>query len=427
MKWANISIERGSENNNADRVINLGDYAQLLAIDNIYSDMGIDEEEIVRIEYRDLWDYDGESVVLPFNFIFFNPYNGVRPFIFSKKVIPVFMGVNLVDPNYTLNELLYLVSHSPVGCRNEESFDILSKKGISAYLQGCITATFPLRGPSDRQKDIYIVDIPGALEPYIPEEIKNSAKRVSQQYYGKISDLLGEKNVRSIRDLAKEQYNMYRDTAALVITGRLHCAAPCIAMGIPTIIVAEELDSSFAWVERLTTVYTKEKYSEIDWDPAPVFYEEYKERIKESVISRLKDTMQKNAPLCDISDWYCSRDRLQYENSYITRLKQYAKENWNREDKFSYAIWGITGISEVVCSWMEDNFPRAKLIAVVDEYRDITFHGIQAVRSSELDKYSDVFVIATGDSASIAAQKKYCGSVKEKMLCTVFGNRYKDV
>ena len=56
MKWANICIERGYANSkerdaegNCDRVVNIGDYAQLLAIDNLYSYMGVDEEDIVKI------------------------------------------------------------------------------------------------------------------------------------------------------------------------------------------------------------------------------------------------------------------------------------------------------------------------------------------------------------------------------------------
>ena len=80
MKWANICIERGYANSkerdaegNCDRVVNIGDYAQLLAIDNLYSYMGVDEEDIVKIEYYDLLDYEGEYVILPINFIFFNP------------------------------------------------------------------------------------------------------------------------------------------------------------------------------------------------------------------------------------------------------------------------------------------------------------------------------------------------------------------
>lgn len=79
MKYANISIERGyaksKERKNAIRVVNIGDYIQIIAIDNLYKKMGISKKDIVYIEYYDLFDYDGDDVILPFSFIYFNPYN----------------------------------------------------------------------------------------------------------------------------------------------------------------------------------------------------------------------------------------------------------------------------------------------------------------------------------------------------------------
>ena len=78
MKYANISIERGYAHSairfgkDKERKINIGDYAQILAVDNLYCRMGIPNEEIIYIEYYDLFDYDGEYVILPINFIFFN-------------------------------------------------------------------------------------------------------------------------------------------------------------------------------------------------------------------------------------------------------------------------------------------------------------------------------------------------------------------
>ena len=107
MKWANICIEKGyahSKERDAEgksnRLVNIGDYAQLLAIDNLYSYMGVKEEDIVRIEYYDLLDYDGEYVVLPINFIFNNPYYGERELLLSSRIIPVFLGINCM-----MNEL----------------------------------------------------------------------------------------------------------------------------------------------------------------------------------------------------------------------------------------------------------------------------------------------------------------------------------
>ena len=109
MKWANISIEKGythskerTDNGNSDRIINIGDYAQLLAIDNLYAYMGVKEQDIVRIEYYDLLDYEGEYVILPINFIFFNPYYGERELVLSPKIIPVFLGVHCINMRFNI-------------------------------------------------------------------------------------------------------------------------------------------------------------------------------------------------------------------------------------------------------------------------------------------------------------------------------------
>ena len=56
MKFANISMQRSGLNN-------LGDNMQLLAIDNLYNYMGIDRNEIVRIDFYDLNTYSGEYVL----------------------------------------------------------------------------------------------------------------------------------------------------------------------------------------------------------------------------------------------------------------------------------------------------------------------------------------------------------------------------
>ena len=51
MKYANISIESGyaksKERKNAIRVVNIGDYIQIIAIDNLYKKMGISKRDIV--------------------------------------------------------------------------------------------------------------------------------------------------------------------------------------------------------------------------------------------------------------------------------------------------------------------------------------------------------------------------------------------
>ena len=62
MKYGNIIYE-----NRYDRM-NLGDDIQLLSIENLYNQMGIDYKDVIRVNYRELATYDGEYVILPISF-----------------------------------------------------------------------------------------------------------------------------------------------------------------------------------------------------------------------------------------------------------------------------------------------------------------------------------------------------------------------
>lgn len=72
MKYGCIAINK-TVNTKGERVKNIGDNIQLAAVMNLYRMMGIPEKDIVRIEYYDLFNYTGEDICLPINFIWFNP------------------------------------------------------------------------------------------------------------------------------------------------------------------------------------------------------------------------------------------------------------------------------------------------------------------------------------------------------------------
>ena len=433
MKWANICIERGYANSkerdaegNCDRVVNIGDYAQLLAIDNLYSYMGVDEEDIVKIEYYDLLDYEGEYVILPINFIFFNPYYGERELLLSPRIIPVFLGIHCINANFSINELNYFSKYSPIGCRDERTMELFRKAGISAYLQGCISATFPQR-PQGIYEKIYVVDIPETLNTYLPQDIIDNAIYLSQQFYGNMEEYLAKENCKTIKQYMEKRLELYRDTAKLVITSRLHCAAPCIAMGIPVIFVCNTYSSSYAWLEKFIPVYTREEFAKIDWNPQPIEYEEMKDVILHSASKRLKNTKEKYEEVIKISEFYESRAKRDYKNSYIMRIEEFVSREWKGNENIKYGIWGITQSSDEVYNWISQNYPNAVLTVVIDEFRDIEFKGIKAIKSEEIQKYKDCYFFATGNSSSIAAQKKFKELGMENKFCSVYGKLYKDI
>lgn len=431
MKYANISIERGyaradtRSGTDSIRKINIGDYAQILAIDHLYEIMGISADDIVYIEYYDLFDYDGEYVILPINFIFFNAYYGERDLILSPKIIPVFLGIHAINGNYNKRELAYFKRFSPIGCRDIKTLSIFRKKNIDAYLQGCISATFSRRiSEKKTYQKIFFVDVPKSLDSYIPSEMKLKAERLSQEIYGDIDTWLQQEQCQTIKEYMKKRLMQYKDMAALVVTSRLHCAVPCAAMGIPTIFACEEYSSTYAWVEKLIPVYTPEKFKDINWNPPAVEFESFKEKIVKYAIKRIQTAFETYHERCQISEFFESDFSDDYKDGYTWRLAKYGEKHWKRESKFKYIVWGVTQITDGVCEFMAQAYPDASLVGVIDDYRELTYRGLSSIKSDKIIEYPDCYFIATGNSSSSAAQIKFAELGWEDRLCTVFGSNY---
>lgn len=431
MKYASISIERGYAGaairfgTNSTRKINIGDYAQILAIDHLYEVMGIPAKDIIYIEYYDLFDYDGEYVILPINFIFFNAYYGERDLILSPKIIPVFLGIHAINGSYNERELEYFRRFSPIGCRDIRTLSIFRKKNIDAYLQGCITSTLPKRAPEkETYKKIYFVDTPDSLNSYIPPEIEPKVEHLSQEIYGEIDKWLQEEQCRTIKEYMGKRLSLYRDTAALVVTSRLHCAAPCVAMGIPTIFACEEYSSTYAWIEKLIPIYTPKTFKDINWNPSVIEYEPLKDSILKFAIHRLRTTYEKYHDRCQISDFFESNFSDDYKDAYTWRLAKYGEKHWKTTDKFKYIVWGVTQITDGVCEYIAQEYPNASLVGVIDDYREITYRGLRSIKSDKIIEYPDCYFIATGNSSSSAAQLKFAELGWNDKLCTVFGDNF---
>jgi len=133
----------------------------------------------------------------------------------------------------------YFKAHEPIGCRDHDTKDKLLALGIKAYFSGCITLTLnnPF-GPEVERKEILIVDpfymfnydkkyIQYCLDILIPEKYKSDVKFVSQ-WRDKSDQSTIEEKIKDSEALL-DRYAKAR----LVITSRIHCALPCLAMETP--------------------------------------------------------------------------------------------------------------------------------------------------------------------------------------------------
>lgn len=347
-------------------IYNIGDNFQTFAIDNIYHRLGISQEDIIDINFSEMKNYDGEYVIVLMAG-YASHYKRFEQLPTSSKIIPLFFSFEMSDE--TCDDIVpYLKQYMPIGCRDEATMRLLRNKGVQAYTSGCLTITLPKRQIEPKQKKVFFVDIPSKLEEYIPEELKENCEYVSQE--GQIGNVPMTENDRlRIDNYAREVLEKYKNEATLVVTSRLHAAAPCLALGIPVILAIDNIDSRFSWLDKLIPLYDSEHYEEINWNPVAVEIENLKERIITSVCKRLNKLKEENEDIYDLSSFWENRDRVRYNHKLFNRLS-FLREKYQKEDTFDYIIWGAGVHGRLAHSMIEDLFPNAKLLAVVDNYMD---------------------------------------------------------
>lgn len=409
MRYANL-VFVGKEKHN------LGDNLQLMAIENLYKFMGIDDNDIVRIPYNELstWqEKEVEKVILPINFPFLEYKEEGLSGLFSKNIIPVFLGLTLLNNNLSKKDLAFLKEHEPVGCRDEYTYNNLNKAGIEVWLNGCMTLTmFDKRSKEhhDNTRNVLIIDICNELRNYIPELIKENSIELSQ--------IVTLKDNMFIQDFVSRRYQMYYDRAKLVITSRLHCAVACIAMGIPVILAVKKVSFRFGWLEKLLPIYSTEEFDSIDWNPAPINCEKIKSLMLRNAINRISEKSFNFKNTNEISNFWLTRKKSNYHiDGYEEAIECISK--FGSLKGVDYAFWGMTVLTEMINQYIKETFPTAKLKYVFDKYRKIKFDGLttSSIRSFEPEKLQNLFIFVTASAATQEAKEffekinikiKYC-------------------
>jgi len=367
---------------------------QILAIDYVYEIMGIDKKNIVYINKDDVGHYDGDSVILPVAFPLFEYCEGGLDNWFSDKIKPVFLGHTILKDTLLPKEVDFYKRHEPIGCRDERMFDILTKYGISCYLTGCITATLPKRKVGGIHNKIFVVDINESVLEYMPVKLREKVEFCSHF----------TNETKSVKRIAKKRYERYKNEALLVITSLLHGSVPCIAAGIPTIIVKDKYSYRFAWLERLCRTYLSDEFSKIDWSPKPIEYEGHKRLLLKVAVDRING-IDNESNIQKIHDFYMNRERREYIVDAFYSLKHFIDATWvDRSFPYEYAMWGLTQIAEITFSYIKSNYPNARLMRVYDKYRKLDFEGVVSQLPDGIVNNFDETVFVTAQSAKSEAQ-----------------------
>ena len=236
--------------------VNIGDFIQSLAAQQFYNG------ETVYIDRDKMSSYDGNPIKLIMNG-WYKHHGSIPP---TNKIHPLLVSIHLtqeiLEKAKTPECLAFFKKHEPVGCRDYMTMNALKGMGIKSYFSSCLTTTL---GRTYKREnvgdDIYIVDAFVNLRPFraitnnfLPclqnvLRMKNPSVRnhvirgiLSRVDGGRITYLRhhSRPKVNTGNTALFEQADMLLKKyarAKLVITSRIHCALPCLGMGVPVVFI----------------------------------------------------------------------------------------------------------------------------------------------------------------------------------------------
>lgn len=158
----------------------------------------------------------------------------------------------------------------PVGCRDLYTCGVFDKAGIPNYFSGCVTLTLP-KQPETPDKGSYIVcvDLNAEVEKKVIELTKGQVE-VRKVTHGtpNINGATWEE-----RKARVEEYLTLYQNARYVVTRRLHVALPCLAMGVPVMVIQSvgmndpnRFDPYKQWLHYCRNMtFLKEGYADFDF------------------------------------------------------------------------------------------------------------------------------------------------------------------
>jgi hypothetical protein len=126
----------------------------------------------------------------------------------------------------------YLRNHGPIGARDRATLALLRRHEVESYYSGCLTLTFLARDEAEVGERIVACDLDGELLGTVAKKIRKPPIVTTHADTTTIHEIdRFRKAIRLLRTYA---------TAKSVITTRLHCALPCLAIGTPVLFIASD-------------------------------------------------------------------------------------------------------------------------------------------------------------------------------------------
>ena len=214
--------------------INIGDDIQTIGAINILREICGDKLELVYIDRENISEfYAPEPVVTIMQWWWMHNTASWPP---SSSIEPIFIGFhvshkfrNFITQNP--DSLNYFKDHEPIWCRDEMSYQFFTKKWIRAYLSGCLSIFQVPQTTSLNRDTIFLVDAPEVLS-FLPADITNNVVSLSHR--------IGFNNLNERLSVGQKLIDLYFSRGKIIITSKLHCALPCIAMGLSVIVLSHK-------------------------------------------------------------------------------------------------------------------------------------------------------------------------------------------
>jgi len=278
---------------------NIGDDIQCLAVKNMMEGSSEIKENISYIDREKLGNDQNYGRIVLAGW-FKHPTDTWPP---ADNLEPLFIGFHADDEGVIRDNVEYLRSFQPIGCRDTYTLGLCDKYNLDAYWSGCVTMT--LGAERIDCGEPLCVDFP-------IDGIKNLSASISSKA-----------TTESRIALAKERIDLL-SKASCVITSRLHTALPCAALAVPVLLIHKEdrrfsgLSSFFHHIHAYDKDYVDNFLRERPENPNNVVLKRMAWDINYKIINFLKYKDNKNKKLRKISSTKTFRE-LTSEEWQLTR------------------------------------------------------------------------------------------------------------
>ncbi len=133
-----------------------------------------------------------------------------------------------------------------------------------------------------------MVDVENEWLPLIPQEIRKVAVRKTHRCWLKAYPPRQEECILQ-EDETRELLRIYRENARLIITPRIHCAMPCLAMGIPVVFLCRNTnDERFSVIKHFLHAWLPAEAAKVNWSPEPLEFEDLKKAMIQNAVRRME-------------------------------------------------------------------------------------------------------------------------------------------